>query len=251
MKFGDWKFEEFIRVTLTATVIVVGSRWLLHYTYVGDWMSEIWKLGQQRVAMIAPHGGQTASVPRDTPPSIAEANQSVVMLTGNQSIGSGVILTSNGLILTNSHVVQKGGDRWKIRLSNEQELPAYVVAVGSRNAGIFYDLALVQIEGANNLPVARFSEDQPQAGESVWAIGAPYGRPEVVTQGEVKKVTLDGILLSSTEVHPGNSGGPLVNQAGEVVGINTEINPNMPADATTASISVPVLQEYLPKLMNR
>lgn len=251
MKFGDWKFDEFVRVTLTATMIVVGSRWLLHYTYIGDWMSEIWKLGQQRIAMIAPPAGQVTSAPRGTPPSIAAANESVVMLTGNQSIGSGVILTSNGLILTNSHVIQKGGDRWKIRLSNERELPAYVVAVGSRESGIFYDLALVQIEGVSNLPVARFSEEHPQAGEPVWAIGAPYGRPEVITQGEVKKVTLDGVLLSSTEVHPGNSGGPLVNQEGEVVGINTEINPSMPAGATTASISVPALQEYLPKLLKQ
>jgi S1-C subfamily serine protease len=249
MKIGDLKFEEFLRVTLTATLLVILSRWLLGSTYIGSWMEEIWRLGQQQVAVFTRPRGEYAAIPAGTPASIRDANQSVVMLSGNRSIGSGVILTSTGLILTNSHVVRNGGSEWTVRLSNEQELPARVVAVGNREAGIFYDLALVQIEGASNLPVARFSEAQPQAGESVWAIGAPYGRAEVITQGEVKKITLDGILLTSTEVHPGNSGGPLLNAAGEVVGINTEINPSLPADATTASISVPVLQQYLPQLM--
>lgn len=247
MKIGAFKFEEFLRVSLAATFLVIASRTLLNNTYLGDWMSEIWKLGQERIATVT---RQQETLPADTPTPapITEANRSVVMLTGNQSIGSGVILTTDGLILTNSHVIQNGGDRWQVRLSDERELPARVVAVGSRDAGIFYDLALIQIEGATNLPVARFSEQKPQPGESVWAIGAPYGRAEVITAGEVKRMTLDGVLLTNTEVHPGNSGGPLLNQNGEVIGINTEINPNLPDDATTASISVPVLEEYLLKL---
>lgn len=249
MKIGEFKFEEFLRVTLTATLLVIGSRWLLNYTYIGSWMEEVWRLGQQQVTSLTRSRGEYGAVPAGTPASIVDANRSVVMLSGNQSIGSGVILTSTGLILTNSHVVRNGGDQWKVRLADDRELPARIVAAGNRESGIFYDLALVQIEGASNLPVARFSEAQPQTGEPVWAIGAPYGRAEVITQGEVKKVTLDGILLTSTEVHPGNSGGPLLNANGEVVGINTEINPSLPADATTASISVPVLQQYLPQLM--
>lgn len=249
MKIGELKFEEFLRVTLVATLLVVGSRWLLNYTYIGNWMEEIWRLGQQQVESITRLRGEYASIPAGTPASIVDANRSVVMLSGNQSIGSGVILTSNGLVLTNSHVVQNGGDQWTVRLSDERELPARIIAAGNRESGIYYDLALVQIQGASNLPVARFSEVQPQSGEPVWAIGAPYGKAEVITQGEVKKVTIDGILLTSTEVHPGNSGGPLLNSSGEIVGINTEINPSLPDDATTASISVPVLQQYLPQLM--
>lgn len=263
MKIGELRFEEFLRVTLAATLVVVGSRFLLSYTNTGDWIQQAWVQGQQRVATILeetrtrsrmpseiPGGIPSGRTPLDTPATIMEANQSVVMLSGNQSIGSGVILTSNGLVLTNSHVVRNGGEQWTVRLSDERVFPARIVAAGNRQDGIFYDLALVQIEGAANLPVARFSEVKPQAGEPVWAIGAPYGQAEVITQGEVKKVTLDGILLTSTEVHPGNSGGPLLNAAGEIVGINTEINPRLPADATTASISVPVLEQFLPQLVN-
>jgi S1-C subfamily serine protease len=242
---SKFKFEEFVRVTLGATFLVIGSRFLFSYTNFGDWVQETWAQGQERIALLRKVAPSTL---RSTPVAITNANQSVVMLSGNQSIGSGVILTSDGLVLTNSHVIRNGGERWTVRLANEQEIPAHVVAVGNRDSGIFYDLALVQMEGASNLPIARFSEDKPQPGESVWAIGAPYGKPEVVTHGEVKQVTRDGVLLSTTEVHPGNSGGPLLNQNGEVIGINTEINPRY--DGSTASISVPTLEEYLPKIMN-
>jgi S1-C subfamily serine protease len=250
MKVGEFKLEEFLRVTLMATLLVIGSRWLFNYTDFGTWVEEIWQLGQQRVTGIVRDRNST-STPATVPATINAANRSVVMLTGSQSIGSGVILTSNGLILTNSHVVREGGNRWTVRFADARELPAHVVAVGNRDSGIYYDLALVQVEGATNLPTAQFSETTPQPGDQVWAIGSPYGRADVITQGQVKRVTLDGVLLTSTEVHPGNSGGPLLNQNGEVIGINTEINPRMPADATTASISVPVLEKYLPQLINQ
>lgn len=244
--FGkDLKADEFLRVTLTATLLVVGIRFLLYRTHTGSWMQQsITQTQQQFQRRSAPRPAPVA-----TPPAILTANQSVVMLTGDRSIGSGVILTSSGLVLTNSHVIRNGGSQWTVRLANRQELPAQIVAVGNREAGIFYDLALVQIQGASNLPVAQFNDGPPQTGESVWAIGAPYGRPDVITQGALKQVTDDGILLTNTEVHPGNSGGPLLNQRGEVIGINTEINPSMPNDADTAAISVAVLEKYLPKLM--
>ena len=243
--FGkDLKADEFLRVTLTATLMVIGIRLLLYRTNASGWVQQVITQSQRQ-----PVPTKTAAAPVNTPAPILAANQSVVMLTGTQSIGSGVILTSNGLVLTNSHVIRNGGNQWKVRLANRQELPAHIVAVGNREAGIFYDLALVQIEGASNLPAAQFDDSPPQTGESVWAIGAPYGKADVITQGELKQVTQDGILLTNTEVHPGNSGGPLLNQKGEVIGINTEINPSMPNDADTASISVSVLEKYLPQLM--
>ncbi len=241
-------FEELLRVAITATVLVIGSRFLLNNTYLSTWLGQAWLRGQQQIAIL--RGASPASIPVGTPATILKANDSVVMLQGRQSIGSGVILTSDGLVLTNSHVVRAGGQQWKVRLSDGREFSAHIVGVGDRKRGIYYDLALVQLEGASGLPVARFSEGQPPINDPVWAIGAPYGKPEVITQGTFKRMTSDGILLSSTEVHPGNSGGPLLNRNGEVIGINTEINPNLPDNATTASISVSLLQEHLPQLVN-
>jgi S1-C subfamily serine protease len=189
-------------------------------------------------------------LPANTPQPIAYANRSVVMLKSPNSVGSGIILSSDGLILTNSHVVQgNSSGQWKIRLSDAQELSATVVNPGAGQRGdIFRDLALVRINGAANLPVAKLANAQPQEGESVWAIGAPYARPEVITQGVLKRLTPDGIILTSAEVHPGNSGGPLLNQQGEVVGINTAVNPRLPDNATTVAISTALVQQNLANL---
>lgn len=185
----------------------------------------------------------------DLPQPIAEANRSVVMLQGRNAVGSGIILSPDGLILTNSHVVQNGGNgTWRIRLSDAQELSATVVNPGVGEGNIFRDLALVQITGASNLPVARMASAQPREGEDVWAIGSPYARPEVVTRGVLRQLTPDGIILTSAEVHPGNSGGPLLNQQGEVVGINTAVNPQLPGDATTVAISTALVERNLADL---
>lgn len=188
-------------------------------------------------------------LPADTPDPIANANRSVVMLRNANAVGSGIILSPDGLILTNSHVVRGAGPgNWKVRLSDAQELSATVVHPGTGQGDIFRDLALVQINGATNLPVAKLSDAQPQEGEDVWAIGAPYARPEVVTRGVLKRLTQDGIILTSAEVHPGNSGGPLLNQQGEVIGINTAVNPQLPDNATTVAISMGLVQQNLPAL---
>lgn len=188
-------------------------------------------------------------LPADTPPSIANANRSVVMLKNANAVGSGIILSPDGLVLTNSHVVQGGGQNgWTVRMSDSQELQASVVNPGAGQGGIFRDLALVRINGGNNLPVAKLANSQPQEGEEVWAIGAPYARPEVVTRGILKRLTTDGIILTSAEVHPGNSGGPLLNQQGEVIGINTAVNPRLPDDATTIAISTALVQQNLATL---
>jgi serine protease Do len=171
------------------------------------------------------------------------------MLQGQGAVGSGIILSPDGLILTNSHVVQNGGGgNWRVRLSDAQELSATVVNPGMGEGNIFRDLALIRINGGRNLPVAKMANAQPQEGEAVWAIGSPYARPEVVTRGVLRRLTPDGIILTSAEVHPGNSGGPLLNQQGEVVGINTAVNPQLPGDATTVAISTALVERNLADL---
>ncbi len=199
-----------------------------------------------------PFGQRDPDLPPHIPQSIADANRSVVMLKGSGAVGSGIILSPDGLVLTNSHVVRgSGSSNWKVRLSDAQELAATVVNPGAGQGGIFRDLALVKINGVSGLPVARLSQARPQEGESVWAIGAPYARPEVVTQGVLRQLTQDGIILTSAEVHPGNSGGPLLNQAGEVIGINTAVNPQLPDDAKTVAISTALVEKNLARLASR
>ncbi|MCU0527552.1 MAG: trypsin-like peptidase domain-containing protein [Elainella sp. Prado103] len=205
------------------------------------------KLPQFADSLIRPP--RDPDLPPDTPEPIADANRSVVMLKSASSVGSGIILSPDGLVLTNSHVIQGGGGAgWRVRLSDSQELAATVVNPGVGSGEIFQDLALVQIKNVQDLPVARLAGSQPQAGEPVWAIGAPYARPEVVTQGVLRRLTQDGIIFTTAEVHPGNSGGPLLNQQGEVVGINTAVNPQLPDDAKTVAISIALVQKNLAAL---
>ncbi len=143
------------------------------------------------------------------------------------SLGSGVIVDAQGLIVTNNHVVQ-GADQILVALADRREFPARVVFAEPR-----LDLALLRIDprGAR-LPVARLGDsDRAQVGDLVLAIGNPFGVGQTVTQGIVSATARTGIGVSDTQffiqtdaaINQGNSGGALANMAGEVIGINTAI----------------------------
>ncbi len=143
------------------------------------------------------------------------------------SLGSGVIVDGSGLIITNNHVVQ-GADQIVVALADRREYPAKVVFAEPR-----LDLALLQIDpkGAA-LPVAMLGDsDRAQVGDLVLAIGNPFGVGQTVTQGIVSATARTGIGVSDAQffiqtdaaINQGNSGGALVNMAGEVIGINSVI----------------------------
>ncbi|MBI3995976.1 MAG: Do family serine endopeptidase [Nitrospirae bacterium] len=142
--------------------------------------------------------------------------------------GSGFIIKKNGLILTNHHVIEKA-DKIIVRLSDEREFEATVVGRDEKT-----DLALIKITDRQNLPVVRLGDsDQLDVGEWVIAIGNPFGLEQTVTVGIVsaKGRTIgsgpfDDYIQTDASINPGNSGGPLFNLNGEVIGINTAINPS-------------------------
>jgi serine protease Do len=142
--------------------------------------------------------------------------------------GSGVIISSDGEILTNNHVVS-GAATITVKLSDGRELDAQVVG-----ADLSTDLALLrllQVEG--NLPVASLGDsDRLEVGDWVMAIGNPFGLEATVTVGvlsgkgrSIGASDYDDFLQTDASINPGNSGGPLFNTSGEVVGINTAIVP--------------------------
>jgi serine protease Do len=137
--------------------------------------------------------------------------------------GSGFIIRSDGLIMTNAHVV-KGASEVTVRLTDRREYTAKVIGVDTRS-----DIALVKIN-AKNLPTVRLGDSrQLKVGEWVLAIGAPFGFENSATAGIVsaKDRTLNGdytpFIQTDVPINPGNSGGPLFNMRGEVVGINSQI----------------------------
>lgn len=144
--------------------------------------------------------------------------------------GSGVILTAEGAILTNNHVIQNA-ESVSVTLKDGTELPATVVGRDPST-----DLALLQVEPTTPLPPARLGDsDQVQVGEMAIVVGSPFGFKQSLTAGYVSALgrmlrsgdeygtEIDDVIQTDAAVNPGNSGGPLLNARGEVIGITTAI----------------------------
>lgn len=141
-----------------------------------------------------------------------------------QSLGSGFIISPDGYIMTNNHVVADA-DEIIVRLSDRSELEAKLIGADPRS-----DVALLKVEG-KGLPVVRLGKaDELKVGEWVLAIGSPFGFDHSVTAGIVsakgRNLPSDSyvpFIQTDVAINPGNSGGPLFNLQGEVVGINSQI----------------------------
>lgn len=141
-----------------------------------------------------------------------------------QSLGSGFIISADGYILTNNHVIADA-DEIMVRLADRSELKAKLVGTDPRS-----DVALLKIDG-KDLPTLKMGKSQDlKAGQWVVAIGSPFGFDHTVTQGIVSAIGRSlpnenyvPFIQTDVPINPGNSGGPLFNLAGEVVGINSQI----------------------------
>ena len=155
--------------------------------------------------------------PRSNRPSPQQPEQEVP-----RGVGSGFILSADGYVLTNAHVVD-GADEVIVTLTDKREFKARIVGADKRT-----DVALVKIEGAD-LPFVRIGDvGRLRVGEWVLAIGSPFGLENTVTAGIVSAKQRDTgdylpFIQTDVAVNPGNSGGPLINMRGEVVGINSQI----------------------------
>jgi S1-C subfamily serine protease len=187
----------------------------------------------------------TAADPEDITAVVATARTSVVTITADglasngpfavpsTGVGSGVILTSTGYILTNRHVVE-GSQSLTVALTDGREFPASVVRISDTT-----DLALIKVD-ASGLPAATIGDSGTlQVGQTAIAIGSPLGAyTETVTRGIVsgldreitvtneitrRQATLKGLIQTDAAINPGNSGGPLLDAAGDVIGINTAV----------------------------
>ena len=139
-----------------------------------------------------------------------------------RGVGSGFILSADGFVMTNAHVVE-GADEVLVTLADKREFKAKIIGADKRT-----DVAVVKIEGTG-LPSVKIGDaNRMRVGEWVMAIGTPFGLENTVTAGIVsakQRDTGDYLPLIQTDVaiNPGNSGGPLINMRGEVVGINSQI----------------------------
>jgi serine protease Do len=142
-----------------------------------------------------------------------------------RGVGSGFIMSSDGYILTNNHVVEDA-DQIKVKLADGKEYNGKIVGRDPKT-----DLAVVKIDGAKDLhPLALGNSDDLKVGSWVVAVGSPFGLEQTVTAGIVSAKgrvigsgPYDNFIQTDASINPGNSGGPLINTKGEVVGINTAI----------------------------
>ncbi|NGY58221.1 trypsin-like serine protease [Lentzea sp. NEAU-D13] len=174
---------------------------------------------------------------------------SVVQVNVTNGLGSGVILSADGRILTNNHVVAASGGQLTVTFNDGRELPATVV-----NTDPASDLAVLQVSGASGLtPIKWADSGSVKVGDAVMAIGSPSGLQGTVTTGIVsaldRKVTVPGetrraqpvsyqAIQTDASINPGNSGGALVNAAGELVGINSAIYSPASSSGEAGSVGI-------------
>ena len=148
------------------------------------------------------------------------ANPAVVTIKTTNSTGSGSLISPEGLVITNEHVIRdaKNGN---VRIINNdgKTYNGQVVTVDRKN-----DLALVRILSSDRFPTLAFADrNNILVGQKVFAIGSPFGLSGTLTTGILSRVAIDGDLQTDARLNPGNSGGPLLNSRGEIIGVNKAI----------------------------
>jgi serine protease Do len=174
---------------------------------------------------VTPHNRQDQLL-RQFFPNMEPPTQQAPSKTHGQ--GSGVIISSDGYIVTNNHVVSNA-DEVRVTLNDGKEYVAHVIGTDPQT-----DIALVKVNAPGSLPTAEFGDsDRLEVGDWVMAIGNPFGLDATVTVGVLSAKgrfigagMYDDFLQTDASINPGNSGGPLLNTDGQIVGINTAIIPN-------------------------
>ena len=231
----------FLILLVLAVLLALAARfWPWREEEEGDWQEALEELTEE-VSIPTYPTGQGASLPLEREPREAitaqevyrQVNPSVVTVMvrleegkdyGRMSVGTGVIFTEDGYIITNYHVVE-GGRECSVALDTGRTYQAFYVAGDQEN-----DLAVLKVD-ETGLPAARFLDsDSLQVGDKVYAIGNPLGVElrGTLTDGIVsainRDVDVDGrtmtLIQTNAALNSGNSGGPLINECGQVVGIN-------------------------------
>lgn len=186
----------------------------------------------------SPHGGPGGEPNREfferffgVPPSMPR-----------RSLGSGFIISKDGYILTNNHVVE-GADEIQVKLSNGKEYKAKIIGTDRAT-----DIGLIKIEPKGDLPTVEFGDsDNLDVGEWVLAIGNPFGLSHTVTVGVVSALNrnigagkYDNYIQTDASINPGNSGGPLYDLDGKVIGINGAILPGNQGGNIGIGFAIPI-----------
>jgi serine protease Do len=210
------------------------------------------------IAVANGSSGANATAAPDLTAVVAAVRDSVVTITSegfssrgfaqipSSGVGSGVVLTADGYILTNKHVVA-GSQSLTVELADGRQFPATIVQQSADK-----DLALIKVDATGLTPATIGDSSALQVGQTAIAIGSPLGTfTETVTKGILSATgrtitvrdeqtgrsdTLTGLLQTDAAINPGNSGGPLLDENGRVIGINTAVS----SDAEGLGFAIPI-----------
>jgi S1-C subfamily serine protease len=192
-------------------------------------------LAATEAATLTPEEKINISIYQKSSPAVVNISSTVLAMdvfsnvVPEQGSGSGVILTPEGFILTNAHVV-KDAQRLEVTLLNGRAYKAKLIG-----GDVSKDVALIKIDpGTVKLPtIAMGDSDHLQVGQMVYAIGNPFGLNSTLTTGVISSLgrtlkaqngrLIEGVIQTDAAINPGNSGGPLINSSGQLIGINTAI----------------------------
>src|SRR6201991_3944913 len=174
---------------------------------------------------VAATSGDGVQSPHDV---YQNAKDSVAYITTQVGTGSGFVVSDDGYIVTNAHVVEGANGQIKAKVGDGKTLDAKLVGQDAST-----DLALLKVDATNLKPLALGDSSNVQAGDPAYAIGNPFGLDRTLTTGVISALqreiqspngfSIDDVLQTDAAINPGNSGGPLFNGAGQVVGVNSQI----------------------------
>jgi putative serine protease PepD len=156
------------------------------------------------------------------------AKDSVAYITTQVGTGSGFVVSDDGYIVTNAHVVEGANGQIKAKIGDGKTLDAKLVGQDAST-----DLALLKVDASNLKPLAFGDSSTVQVGDPAYAIGNPFGLDRTLTTGVISALqreisspngfSIDDVLQTDAAINPGNSGGPLFNAQGQVIGVNSQI----------------------------
>ena len=173
-----------------------------------------------------------------------EAKDSVAYITTGVGTGSGFVVSSDGYIVTNAHVVEGSNGQIKAKIGDGKTLTAKLVGEDAST-----DLALLKVDATGLKPLALGDSSTVQVGDPAYAIGNPFGLDRTLTTGVISALqrqisspngfSINDVIQTDAAINPGNSGGPLFNGAGQVIGVNSQIeSPNTSSTGQGGNVGI-------------
>jgi putative serine protease PepD len=187
----------------------------------------------------------------------ADAKDSVAYITTGSGTGSGFVISDDGYIVTNAHVVEGSGGTIKAKIGDGKTLDAKLVGQDAST-----DLALLKVSATNLKPLALGDSSTVQVGDPAYAIGNPFGLDRTLTTGVVSALqreisspngfSIDDVIQTDAAINPGNSGGPLLDSGGRLIGMNTAIfSPSGSFAGIGFAVPVDTVSRLVPQLIAR